>query len=72
MQQLLFVDPNKAPIIKTLGPPTGASLRSFSDAHARSVVMSQKTAEEPAHKEKRESHRKSLAEAATARAAHYK
>ncbi len=72
MQQLLFVDPARPPVIKTLGPPTGASLRSFSDSHARSLIMSQKTAEEPAHKEKRESHRKSLAEAATARAEHYK
>ena len=70
-QQLLFVDPSQPPIIKNLGPANGASLRSFSDAHARSFMLPHKTAEDAAHKQARASHRKAFEAAAEMRAKHY-
>lgn len=71
LQQLLFVDPNQPPMIKDLGSANGASLRSFSDAHARTFMLPHKTAETAAHKQARARHRKALDAAAEMRAKHY-
>jgi hypothetical protein len=71
VQQLLFVDPSQPPVIKNLGPSNGTSLRVLSDAHARTFMLLQKTAEEPANKEKRLNHRKTFDAAAQVRAKHY-
>jgi hypothetical protein len=71
VQQLLFVNPNQPPIIKNLGSANGASLRAFSDAHARTFMLPQKTAEDATHKQARANHRKALAAAAEMRAKHY-
>ena len=71
MQQLLYVDPSRPPIIKNLGPATGASVRVMSDASARHAMLEAKTAEPAAHLKHRRSVREALEAAASIRAKHY-
>lgn len=77
MQQLLFVDPNGPPVIKDLGPASGASLRAWIDGLVHKTT-GKTTVRSPKHKQlskdfldRNRAKRERLDKIATARAKRY-
>jgi hypothetical protein len=72
MQQILWVDPSKPPVLNNLGPATGASLRLFIEGKTYHRSREGREPLSPETKAKRTAYREALAAAAEVRATHYK
>jgi hypothetical protein len=71
MQQILWVDPKEPPILRTLGPASGASLRAFVECKTLSTVHKKRMGASKEVKAARQKYLASIEAAALARAKHY-
>lgn len=71
MRQILWVDPDRPPQLRDLGPASGASLRVFVEGHTGPYVREMRREPDAATKAERHAHVESLESRAKLRTAHY-
>jgi hypothetical protein len=71
LQQILWVDPNKPPQLKTLGPASGSSLRAFVEGKTHHLVHELRAAPTAEVIAARAANRGSMLQAAESRSKHY-
>jgi hypothetical protein len=72
VQQILWVNPDKAPIERSLGPADGLSLRGFVECRTHHMVRERRAASRAAAWAKRRTDRSRLEEGTRIRAEHYR